>query len=212
MVDMGENFAGVVKIKVKGPKGQKISFRYGEDIGLDGTINVMTSVAGQIKGPGTGGPGAPDIAWQEDSYILRGEEAVEEWHPRFTFHSFRYVEVSGWPGILDKKSITGLALAADLERTGSFVCSNTMFNNLFEVIDRTFLSNVFSVQSDCPAREKLGYGGDIVATAESYLFNYNMQTFYRKTVEDFANDQRANGGITETAPYVGISEIGRAHV
>lgn len=206
LVDMGENFAGVVKIKVKGPKGQKISFRYGEDIGLDGTINVMTSVAGQIKGPGTGGPGAPDIAWQEDSYILRGEEAVEEWHPKFTFHSFRYVEVSGWPGILDKKSITGLALAADLERTGSFVCSNTMFNNLFEVIDRTFLSNVFSVQSDCPAREKLGYGGDIVATAESYLFNYNMQTFYRKTVEDFANDQRANGGITETAPYVGISD------
>lgn len=209
LFDMGENFAGIVRINVKGgTKGQKISLRYGEDISPDGTINVMTSVAGQIKGPGVGGPGAPDIAWQEDSYIVKGGEEPEEWNPRFTFHSFRYVEISGWPGIPDAENLTGLALAADLDRHGSFSCSNTMFNRLYEVIDRTFLSNVFSVQSDCPAREKLGYGGDIVATAESYLYNYNMHTFYKKAVQDFANDQRKSGGITETAPHVGISDRG----
>ncbi|WP_352422844.1 family 78 glycoside hydrolase catalytic domain [Proteiniphilum sp.] len=209
LFDMGENFAGIVRIKLKeGIKGQKISLRYGEDICSDGTINVLTSVAGQIKGLGVGGPGAPDIAWQEDIYISSGEGEIEEWSPRFTFHSFRYVEVSGWPGIPDAESLIGLALAADLDRHGSFSSSNTMFNCLYEVIDRTFLSNVFSVQSDCPAREKLGYGGDIVATAGSYLYNYNMHTFYRKSVRDFANDQRENGGITETAPYVGISDKG----
>lgn len=207
IVDMGENFAGIVRLNVNGAKGQKISLRYGEDIHQDGTVNVMTSVAGQIKKPGIGGPGAPDIAWQEDNYVLKGIES-EEWQPKFTFHSFRYVEVSGWPGILAIDNIKGLALAADLDRTGSFSSSNPMFNELFEVIDRTFLSNVFSVQSDCPAREKLGYGGDIVATAESYLYNYDMHTFYRKTIRDFANDQRENGGITETAPYVGISDAG----
>lgn len=207
IVDMGENFAGIVRLNVKGAKGQKISLRYGEDIHQDGTVNVMTSVAGQIKKPGIGGLGAPDIAWQEDNYVLKGIES-EEWQPKFTFHSFRYVEVSGWPGILAIDNIKGLALAADLEKTGAFSSSNPMFNELFEVIDRTFLSNVFSVQSDCPAREKLGYGGDIVATAESYLYNYDMHTFYRKTIRDFANDQRENGGITETAPYVGISDAG----
>lgn len=207
IVDMGENFAGIVKINVSGTKGQKISLRYGEDIHKDGTVNVMTSVAGQIKNAGIGGPGAPDVAWQEDNYVLKGNGS-EEWQPKFTFHSFRYVEVSGWPGILTIDNITGLALAADLERTGSFSSSNSMFNELFEVVDRTFLSNVFSVQSDCPAREKLGYGGDIVATAEAYLYNYDMHTFYRKAIQDFANDQRENGGITETAPYVGISDAG----
>lgn len=205
LFDMGENFAGIVRFRVKGAKGQKITLRYGEDKYPDGSLNVMTSVAGQIKKPGIGGPGAPDIAWQEDSYIMKGD-GLEEWQPKFTFHSFRYVEVSGWPSVPTKESLVGLALASDLKRTGKFSSSNAMFNQLYKVIDRTFLSNVLSVQSDCPAREKLGYGGDIVATAESYLFNYDMHTFYRKVVQDFANDQRENGGITETAPYVGISD------
>lgn len=205
LFDMGENFAGIVKIKVKGTEGIKISLRYGEDINKDGSINVMTSVAGQIKKARVGGPGAPDVAWQEDNYILKGK-GVEEWMPRFTFHSFRYVEVSGWPGEPTLNDLKGLALASDLKRTGEFSCSNEMFNTLYQVIDRTFLSNVFSVQSDCPAREKLGYGGDIVATAQSFMYNYDMNNFYRKSAQDFANDQRSNGGITETAPYVGISD------
>lgn len=207
LFDMGENFAGIVKIKVKGSEGVKISLRYGEDIHKDGSINVMTSVAGQIKKSGVGGPGAPEVAWQEDNYILKGK-GIEEWMPRFTFHSFRYVEVSGWPGVPTVNDLKGLALASDLKRAGEFSCSNEMFNSLYQVINRTFLSNVFSVQSDCPAREKLGYGGDIVATAESFIYNYDMHGFYRKTVQDFANDQRLNGGITETAPYVGISDEG----
>jgi len=83
-----------------------------------------------------------------------------------------------------------------------------MFNQLNEVIKHTFLSNVFSVQSDCPAREKLGYGGDMVATAQAFLYDFNMADFYTKTVQDFANDQQPDGGITETAPYIGIADRG----
>lgn len=202
--DMGQNFAGGVRIRVRGKAGITVRLRYGEDKLSDGSINVMTGVAGQIKS-GNGGPGAPHIAWQEDRYTLRGI-GIETWQPRFTFHGFRYVEVTGWPGKPTLNDMEGLRMNTDVALAGSFSSSNGMFNKLDTITDWTFKSNMFSVQSDCPAREKFGYGGDIVATAESFIYRYNMANFYRKAIQDFENDQRSQGGITETAPYVGIAD------
>ncbi|MBN8861424.1 MAG: family 78 glycoside hydrolase catalytic domain [Sphingobacteriales bacterium] len=206
LVDMGQNFAGVARIRVRGKAGTKIVMRYGEDKYADGTIDVMTTVAGQIKN-GNGGPGVPKVAWQEDSYILKGE-GIETWAPRFTFHGFRYVEIKGWPGIPQTGDIEGLRMNSDVLPTGEFSCSDTIFNKLDQNIQWTFLSNIFSVQSDCPGREKLGYGGDMVATANAFIYHFDMANFYRKTIRDFVNDQRPPGGITETAPYVGIADRG----
>jgi len=79
---------------------------------------------------------------------------------------------------------------------------------LHEAIQWTFLSNIFSVQSDCPGREKMGYGADIVVTANSFMYNYDMSQFYAKTIRDYANDQQPDGGITEIAPYTGIADKG----
>lgn len=209
IVDMGQNFAGVARIRVLGQAGQTIHLKYGEALHADGSLNFFTTVAGQIKEIWrvNGGPGSPVTAWQEDVYTLKGG-GLEVWAPRFTFHGFRYIEISGWPGTPDINSIEGLRMNADLQPAGTFSCSNEMFNQLHEAIQWTFLSNVFSVQSDCPGREKMGYGADIVATAEAFMYNYDMAQFYRKAVTDFANDQRANGGITETAPYYGIADRG----
>jgi len=156
IVDMGQNFAGVAQLKVKGPAGKKITLRYGEGLFENGSLNVMTTVATQIKKGGIkGGPGAPLTAWQEDTYTLKGK-GVETWAPRFTFHGFRYVEVVGWPGKPTVDDIAGLRMNSDLPVNGTFTCSNQMFNQLHETIQWTFLSNVFSVQSDCPGREKMG--------------------------------------------------------
>ncbi len=205
--DMGQNFAGVARITVQGPAGTRVNLKYGEDIHKDGSLNFFTAVTGQIKS-GNGGPGAPQIAWQEDSYTLKGS-GKEIWAPRFTFHSFRYVEITGWPGTPTLNDIVGLRLNTDLEQTGEFSSSNEMFNRIDKIANWTFLSNVFSVQSDCPAREKLGYGGDIVATAETFLYSFNMAQFYKKAIQDFRNDQRPKGGFTETAPYIGIADLGQ---
>ncbi len=182
--DMGQNFAGVARIKVRGPKGTKITIRYGEDVYSDGSLNVMTSVAGQQKrvwNADREAPGQPQTAWQEDSYTLKGE-GEETWSPRFTFHGFRYAEITGWPGRPTLDDIEGLRMNAQLPRAGSFECSNAMFNQLNTAIDYTFLSNVFSVQSDCPAREKFGYGGDIVGTARTFSWFYDMENIYRKLI------------------------------
>jgi alpha-L-rhamnosidase len=209
IVDMGQNFAGVLQIKVKGEAGQKITMRLGEGMFLNGKINLMTAVATQIKKGGIkGGPGAPLTAWQEDSYTLKGE-GTEVWAPRFTFHGFRYVEVTGWPRSAPTiNDFVGLRMNSALEQSGSFQCSNEMFNKLHDVIQWTFLSNVFSVQSDCPAREKMGYGADMVVSANAFIYNYDMRNFYRKAVQDFANEQRPEGGITEIAPFTGIADRG----
>jgi len=204
--DMGQNFAGVARFRVKGPAGTQVKIRYGEDKYADGSLNVMTAVAGQIKG-GNGGPGAPQIAWQEDSYILKGS-GIEEWSPRFTFHGFRFIEITGWPGRPSLSEVEGLRMSADLQEHGTFSSSNEMFNKLDTNIKFTFLSNAFSVQSDCPGREKLGYGGDLFCTIESFMYHYDMAGFYRKVVKDFTDDQQPLGGITETVPFVGIADAG----
>jgi alpha-L-rhamnosidase len=206
VADMGQNFAGVLRLRVKGEAGNRVVLRYGEDKYPNGEVNLMTAVAGQIK-TGNGGPGAPEVAWQEDSYTLKGK-GLETWSPRFTFHGFRYVEITGWPGKPTVADIDGLRLNSDLKTSGEFSSSNEMFNQLDKNIQWTFLSNVFSVQSDCPAREKLGYGGDLFCTTEAYMYHYNMANFYRKVVKDFVNDQQPLGGITETMPFVGIADQG----
>ncbi len=209
IADFGQNFAGVARIRVKGAKGIRIKLKYGEALHADGTLNYLTTVAGQIKEIWNvkGGPGAPATAWQEDEYILNGS-GVEEWNPRFTYHGFRFVEISGWPGKPDINSIEGLRMNADLQEAGTFSCSNEMFNQLHQVINWTFLSNVFSVQSDCPGREKMGYGADVVVTANAFMYNFNMSSFYEKVERDFANEQQPDGGITEIAPYTGIADRG----
>jgi alpha-L-rhamnosidase len=117
----------------------------------------------------------------------------------------RYVEVTGFPGKPDLSSVEGLRLNTDVESAGSFSCSNERFNRIQEMVEWTFLSNLFSVQSDCPAREKFQYGGDIVATSEMAIYNYDMAAFYAKTVSDFRDAARGDGWFPETAPYVGIS-------
>ena len=83
-----------------------------------------------------------------------------------------------------------------------------MFNDIQKMSQRTFLSNLFAVQSDCPHRERFGYGGDIVATHEAFIYNYDMAAFYAKTVQDWSDSALDEGMLTDTAPYVGIQYCG----
>jgi alpha-L-rhamnosidase len=209
IVDLGQNFAGVPRLHVKGPAGTIVKMRCGEDLHPDGSLNYLTTLVGQLKAfwGGNGGEGCPKNPVHENTYVLKGN-GMEVYSPHFTFHSFRYVEVTGLPAKPTLNTIEGLRMNSDLTETGSFECSSELLNKVQQMIRWTFLSNVFSVQSDCPAREKFGYGGDIVATAPAFCYNFDMSSFYRKTVRDFANDARPLGGMTETAPYNGLAVEG----
>jgi alpha-L-rhamnosidase len=208
--DFGQNFTGLARMRIKAAAGTTIVLRYGELIRPDGSLNPLTSVCGQIKSKGdenTGGPGAPKVAWQSDTYIAKGG-GEETYTPRFTFHGFRYLELRGLPAAPPLAAITGLRLHSDVASAGSFSCSNERFNSIQQMCRRTFVSNLIGVQSDCPHRERFGYGGDIVATSEALLLNYDMATFYQKTVRDWADSARPDGMLTDTAPFVGIDYCG----
>lgn len=237
IVDFGENFTGVPEIRFNAPAGTRIQLRYGEILHPDGTLNPMTSVCGQIKGTRKnnkgeevpiGGPGAPHTAWQQDVYIARGgpltsksgscvvlpDEQKECYRPDFTFHAFRYMEITGLPeapkvgeSVIDP-DIIGIRMHSALPDAGTFSSSNDLFNKIQEITRRTFTNNVISVQSDCPHRERFGYGGDIAVTSEAFLMNYNMAGFYAKTVRDFADAAQPDGNFTDTAPFVGIQYCG----
>ncbi len=207
IVDFGKNFSGIIRLKATGKPGSAIQIRYGELLYPDGSLNVMTTVAGQIKRKNVGGIGAPDTAYAKDIFII-GEQGNEIFQTHFTFHAFRYAEVSGYPGGLKPADIKGLVLHSDVPVAGSFVCSDTLINQIQQVCLNTFLSNIFSVQSDCPHRERFGYGGDIVATSETFMNNFDMSGFYEKTVNDFVDAAQPDGGLTETAPFVGIADDG----
>jgi len=206
IVDMGVNFTGTYKIKLSGSQGDTITFRFGERIYNDGNLNPMTTVAGQIKRKGVGGPGAPDIAWQTDSYIV-GDNKDSWFTPDFTYHTYRYMEIKG----LDYKplvsDIQGLFFHTNVDSKNSFSSSSELLNSIQEATVRTFLANLVSVQSDCPAREKFGYGGDLNATNESFIYNFDMQTFYRKTIYDWV-DAMNDSTFVDTAPYTGIKYCG----
>ncbi len=206
VVDMGVNFTGTYKIKLSGDIGDVITFRFGERIYNDGKLNPMTTVIGQIKSKGTGGPGAPDIAWQTDSYII-GSETEAWFQPDFTYHTYRYMEISGLKTKPQLSDIVGLVLHTNVEKNNSFSCSSELLNSIQKATERTFTSNLISVQSDCAAREKFGYGGDINATSESFIYNYDMQSIYRKTIYDWV-DAMNDSIFVDTAPYAGIQYCG----
>ncbi len=215
IIDFVKNFTGLPELRLDVPEGTEISLRFGELLYEDGNLNPMTAVAGQIKTPkedeqgnlvSRGGPGAPVTAWQQGKYIAKG--GGETYLPDFTYYGFRYMEITGLPEIPKAEDFRAHFLNTDVPSAGTFASSNELFNDIQTITRNTFLANIVSVQSDCPHRERLGYGGDIVATSEAYLMNFDMAGFYAKTVRDWADAAQPDGNFTDTAPFVGIQYCG----
>lgn len=196
VVDFGENFAGNARMTFRGLKaGAAVTGLFGETLWPDGTVNGLTTVAGQMKDPKVDPPG---IAYQRDTYVACGA-GVETYEPRFTFHGFRYLQLERLAEEPRPEDFTALAYSADLGDSASFVCSDWKVNELREMCRRTFRSNLRSVQSDCPGRERLAYGGDLAETAEAVMLNYDMRAFYRKVLRDRIDGAKDCGGII---PYI----------
>ena len=208
VVDFGMNLTRLPFYRLRGlSRGDRVEFIYGERLNADGSVNALTQAAGQIKRKGMGGPGAPDVAVQRDVCVSDGED--RPYMPFLTWHVFRYVEIRGLKQPLKLGDVSGMPIGSavkDTPRARDFNPRRPEFLKLHETCVRTFLANLMSVQSDCPGRERLGYGGDIVATCEALIANFDMCEFYLKTLQDFADEAAGDGWITETAPYVGIAD------
>ncbi len=187
--DMGQNMAGWVKLKVKGKAGTKVVLRFAEVLNKDGNIDTKNLRK----------------ARSTDTYILNGGE-TEIWEPHFTYHGFRYVEVSGYPGKPDKEAITGRVLHSEAPKIGEFSCSNELINQIQKNINWTQRSNMYSVPTDCPQRdERLGWMGDPLIFSSTACYNRNMARFFTKWTNDMTDCQEENGAVHNVSPTIVVT-------
>jgi alpha-L-rhamnosidase len=185
--DMGQNFAGVVGfVNLKGPAGTKIVLRFAEMLNPDGSI-YTTNLRG---------------ARATDTYILHGR-GEESRGASFTFHGFRYVEMTGYPGTPTKDAIIGVAINSDTPMAGTFECSSPMVNKLYSNICWTQRANFISIPTDCPQRdERLGWTGDAEVFCRAATYNADVASFFTKWLVDLEDAQQPDGGVTDVAPHV----------
>jgi alpha-L-rhamnosidase len=137
-----------------------------------------------------------------DTYVLRGGEA-EVFEPHFTFHGFRYVEITGYPGKPGLDAITGVVVHSDTPPTGSFECSNPMLNQLQHNITWGQRGNFLEVPTDCPQRdERLGWTGDAQVFVRTASYNMDVAGFFTKWLIDLTDDQSKAGEFPSVAPDV----------
>ena len=192
--DFGQNFAGWARLKVSAPRGTRIELRFAESVHSDGTID-----------PASTGVFATGVV-QTDVYIAKGA-GEEVWEPRFTYHGFRYVEVTGLQGAPSLENLEGVVVHSAVPRAGNFVCSDAALNQIHEMALRTETSNLHGVPTDCPARERCGWLGDAQVSAEMTILNFDMAAFWAKYVRDIRTSEQS-GLPTMVAP--GKRKLGEA--
>ena len=192
--DFGQNLTGVASIKVNGGRGAKITLRHGEmlndgNTGSDGPAGTLYTT--NLRS-----------AEATDRYTLKGGEN-ETYTPSFTYHGFRYVEITFPSSVepLDCKDVTALVLYSDMEDTGSVQTSDELINQLISNTYWGQRGNFLSNPTDCPQRdERMGWSGDAQIFCGTAAYNMNVKTFYDKYITDLNDCQRDNGAYTDVAP------------
>lgn len=188
VVDMGQNFAGRLRLRVRGPRGTRISLQHGETLDGEGNFTMENLKFLRNEPPA-----------QTVSYTLKGT-GEEVYEPHFTFHGFRYVRVEGFPGTSTEENFTGVALYSDLEEIGDFECSNPLINRLQKNILWSQKSNFLEIPTDCPQRERAGWTGDAQLFARTGSFNLQTAPFFVRWLKDLEADQRPDGKVTNLVP------------
>ena len=185
VLNLGQNFAGVPRLKIKGEPGQKITLRFAERLNPDGTIYTTNLRSARAT----------------DTYICRGG-GTEIWQPRFTFHGFQYIEITGLTKPPKQDTVVGVALSSATPVAGQFECSDPMLNKLRSNIYWTQRMNFIDIPTDCPQRdERLGWTGDAQVYIRTATLNCDVQAFFTKWLVDLCEDgQRADGQFPMVAP------------
>lgn len=188
--DLGTNIAGWPVLHVSGPAGTTVTLKPGERLGPDGLVDQST----MIKGGAT----YPPIV---DHYTLAGN-GTETWHPDFVYHGFRYLQVTGLPDGAGKDMVDAIVLRAANRQSGSFDSSSELLNSVHSLINRSVQGNMYSILTDCPDREKLGWLEQDHLEFDTVARNYDVAAYYREQIRNMAEAQEANGMVPAIAPLV----------
>lgn len=170
--DFGQNFAGWVRLKAQGPAGATITLRHAENLHPDGTLDPTTNRA----------------AVATDAYTLRGR-GVETYEPSFTYHGFRYVEVSGYPGVPALNALEGRVVRSAVVEGGGFRSSNMLLNRIHQNFRWSVANNLMGIPTDTASRdERTPCSMDSMAVEETAIYNFDMNQYYTKWLEDTMGD------------------------
>jgi alpha-L-rhamnosidase len=182
--DLGQNMVGVVRLKVSAPVGTRVTLRHAEMLNADGTLYTKNL------------RGAPST----DHYTCKGG-GPEIWQPRFTFHGFRYVEITGLPANPGTDAVTGVVIGSDAAQAGEFTCSDSRLNQLQSNIRWGQRGNYLSVPTDCPQRdERLGWMGDAQVFIRTATYNADVAAFFTKWLVDVDDGQTSAGAFSDVSP------------
>jgi alpha-L-rhamnosidase len=189
--DLGQNIAGWPEIAMRGPRGARFELTAGELLDKDGNVTQHSANAR---------PGSANLF----SYTLKGT-GDETWHPRFSYYGFRYVQITEVKSTASSNRPVLIALKgdfvhADAVRVGEFSTSNLQFMRIHRLIDMAILSNMVSILTDCPQREKLGWLEQTYLAGSAIFLNYDVAPLYRKVARDIRDAQLPNGMIPSIAP------------
>ncbi len=186
--DLGQNMVGVPEINIPVKKDQKVTIRFAEMLEKDGklyTANYRTAIS--------------------TDFYLPGADGEINWHPKFTFHGFRYVELSGFDESVqpDKSWVTGIVQYSDFEKSGYFNSSHEKLNKLQENINWGLRGNFFDIPTDCPQRdERLGWTGDAQVFAPTSIFNCDVYSFWASWLQSVREEQGDDGSIPFVVPNI----------
>ncbi len=184
--DLGQNMVGWARIKIRALAGRQITIRYAEMLKADGTIYTANLRRAQCT----------------DRYTCKGN-GEETYEPHFTFHGFRYVELTGLVEKPLMTDVTGIVLHSDIPATGTFECSAPLVNRLQQNIAWGQKGNFLEVPTDCPQRdERLGWTGDAQVFARTACFNRDVAAFFTKWLRDLSDAQYADGAFPHVAPDI----------
>ncbi|WP_286766875.1 MULTISPECIES: alpha-L-rhamnosidase [Sphingobacterium] len=193
--DMGQNMAGITKVKVKGAAGTMLRIKHGERLQADGRLD-LSNIDVYYRGDKEKEP------FQTDILTLSGRD--DEFMAKFGYKGFRYVEISSSAAIaLDSSAVTAYFMHSDVHAIGQLKTSSALVNKLWEATNNAYLSNLMGYPTDCPQREKNGWTGDGHLAIETALYNFDGITVYEKWMADHRDEQQENGVLPDIIPTGG---------
>ena len=191
LFDFGQNQAGICRYKLYGKAGSEYTFRYSDVLDEKGELN-MGAIGGFIRSHG----------FQTDKYIKK-TDGMETWEPVFVYHGFQYMEMSGLDYEPDISDATAVTMCTDVKQIGKFACSDELLNKIQHLCVWSTISNLHSIPTDCPHREKNGWTGDSSISSEQMLTNFGTRAILKKWCGDIRTAQRPAGQIPSVVPSTG---------
>lgn len=189
--DFGVNISGYCRLKVNQPSGDKLILRHAEQINADNSLKLNEMDDAHLY---------KSQIFQVDEFICCGREFT--WTPKFTYHGFRYVEVTGLKEA-HTDTLTAVFVHQAVNTRSVFKCSSENLNKLFSAGQRATLSNMFYCPTDCPTREKLGWMNDSQASTEQFLIDFELEHVLSKWWVDICDAQREDGMLPGIVPTSG---------